>query len=88
MKLIPEWREGWKFWSIRIQAAGLFIIALLETIPETIYTAWLSLPPELHGLVPEGALKWVAYLTLISSIVARMIRQENLHSDQDSKGVD
>lgn len=85
MKPIHNWRDGWRFWSVRIQVAGLFLITLLESIPETVYTAWEALPPELHNAIPEGAIKWVAYITLLGSIVARMIRQDSLHDKGDIK---
>lgn len=86
MKLIPNWRDGWKFWSVRVQAIGILILLMLEQIPDVVYSAWEALPTELQSLIPDSSLKIVAYAALIGGIVARLLYQESLHSDDSKMG--
>lgn len=80
MKLIPEWRQCHRFWSVRLQAAGLGILGVLQAFPEAVAHVWLILPAEIHSAIPDEALKWVGYACLVAGIVARIIRQDRLHA--------
>ncbi|HEX7386235.1 MAG TPA: hypothetical protein VF285_03030 [Castellaniella sp.] len=86
MKLIPEWRSCHRFWSVRLQAAGLGILGVLQAFPESVAHVWLILPAEIHSAIPDAALKWVGYTCLAAGILARIIRQDRLHTTDDGLG--
>lgn len=50
--LIPDWRNAWRWWSVRAAAvAGVFGTYLLAA-PETLVQVIHMLPAELRGWVP------------------------------------
>ena len=81
MKLIPEWRQCHKMWSVRLQAAGLGILGVLQAFPEAVAHVWLILPAEIHSAIPDEALKYVGFACLGAGIAARIIRQDSIHKD-------
>lgn len=82
MRLIHNWRDGWRFWSVRLQALGLVLLGLVEAFPHVVYQAWAMLPPAMQERVDENIIRWAAYVTLAISIVARLIRQDKLHGKE------
>lgn len=64
MKLVPEARKAWKWFSIQINAVG-------AAIP----LVWVSLPPELKASVPEKYLPWVMMAVFIGGMIGRLIDQ-------------
>lgn len=57
MKLIPDWREAWRFLSIQIATAT----ALLATAYDYL--------PAVRTYLPEGWVKWAAILVIAARIV-------------------
>jgi len=47
MKLIPEWRTSWRFWSMQVAAA----VAAAPVV-------WSQMPPEWRALVPDDTQAW------------------------------
>ena len=44
MKLIPEWRVAWKFWSVQLAALGTLVTGVLISFPDAALAAWALLP--------------------------------------------
>ncbi len=59
MKLIPDWRQAWRFLSVQFAAA----IALLATAYDFL--------PVIRDYVPEGWVKWAA----LAIIAGRVLHQ-------------
>jgi len=50
MKLVPNARRAWRWFSVQA-----FVIA------GAIQAAWVSIPPDMQATIPEG---WVSYATM------------------------
>lgn len=86
MKLIPEWRQCHKFWSVRLQAAGVAILTFVQGFPDAFIHIWAALPSDVTSAFPAGAVKWIGVVVLVCGIIARLIRQDQLHPDMGREG--
>lgn len=64
MKLVEDWKQCWRWLSIR----GL---AILIVIPPT----WAALPPDVKAFVPTGWEPWVLTAVAVATAVGRLIPQ-------------
>lgn len=64
MKLIPDWRSAWRWFSVQALAA----IALLPVV-------WPTLPPTVTEWVPESWRPWIIVALAVGGIVGRLINQ-------------
>lgn len=64
MKLIPDWRKSWKFYSTWVAGAIAFF-------PE----AWARMPQDLKNMVPDGVEPILPFLALAAFLIARNIKQ-------------
>jgi hypothetical protein len=71
MKLVPDWKEGWKWFSVWAMA----LAASLQVLPEL----WLVLPQEWKGSINQEYLHWVTIAVLFGGILGRFIDQGNRH---------
>lgn len=67
MKLVPDWKEAGRWWSVRLTA----LFASIGPI-------WMALPPEVQqmakDMIPTEWLPWVTPIVLVIAI-ARVIDQ-------------
>lgn len=61
MKLVPNWREAWKWLSMHA-------LAILTVAP----VVWASLPHDLKGEMPEDFAPWVLAAVAIGGILGRL----------------
>lgn len=64
MKIIANWREAWRWFSVQAMAA---IVALP--------LVWTALPADVKGFLPDG---WEPYLLMalaLAGLVGRMVDQ-------------
>lgn len=80
MTLIPDWRNWWRFWSIRLQLAGVFILSLLEGLPDAAIATLAVLPPDIRAQINPEHIRYIGYAILTTGIIARLIRQPKLHA--------
>lgn len=73
MKLIDDWKKAWRFWSVRLSAAG---VALLS-FPDMFTLVWNQVPADLRAALPYS--KEIALALIVASLVARIVKQEKLH---------
>lgn len=74
-EFIEDWRQAWRFWSVRLAAAGGALQALLAWWPDAALALWNSMPDEVKGLLPQGAVMTLPLLFFVASIVARVVKQ-------------
>lgn len=76
MKLINNWRDWWKMWSIRLNIFFGFILVIVSQFPEMFIHFWLILPQEFKDqiMTVEG-ISTVCIVALVLSSLARLIKQ-------------
>ena len=64
MRLVPNWRKAWRWFSVQGMALGV-----------ALQGAWLSIPEDMKASVPQ---EWVAAITmalLALGIIGRLVDQ-------------
>lgn len=74
-RLIAEWRQAWKFWSVRLNGLGITLIG----VPEILSYSWSSMPADLREALPYA--QHVAIGLFVASLVARIIKQPKVGGD-------
>jgi protein-S-isoprenylcysteine O-methyltransferase Ste14 len=64
MKLVHDWKQAWRWFSVQ----ALALVALLPVV-------WPSLPPQVTAWVPEEWRPWVVVIIAIGGIAGRLIDQ-------------
>jgi hypothetical protein len=67
MRLIENWKESWRLFSVWCFGAA----GLLQAI-------WLSLTPDERALIPESYAHWITLAVAVIGIVGRVIKQKPL----------
>ncbi len=57
MKLIPDWRDAWRFLSVQLAAAIALLAAAYDYLPM------------IRDYVPEGWVKWAALLIIAGRVM-------------------
>ena len=86
MKLVPNWKECWKMWSIRLNVIFGVLLVVLSQFPETFIHVWLLLPQEMkdQAMTIEGFVTMFIVMLAVSS-VARLIQQTKLNKENDKE---
>lgn len=79
LHFIDEWRSGWRFWSVRMQAMAVAVGAALTVLPGEMAQLWASLPPEARSALPPGVGRWAPVVLGLGAIVARFLKQGDKH---------
>lgn len=78
LKLIPDWRNWWRFWSLRLGALGTALAAWLIASPEAALAAWAALPQDLKAFIPPDYMPFIGVGLFVLSMFARVTKQEKL----------
>lgn len=78
-ELIEDWRNWWRFWSVRLAAVGTAITSLLVAFPDAALAAWAILPHELKSSIPPQYMPLIGVVVFALSIVARLVKQKTLN---------
>lgn len=72
MKLIPEWKMSYKFWSVRLSAlAGVFAMA------ELVLPAW-------QGILPPKTFTLLSAIAATGAIIGRVLQQGGMDNGNSS----
>lgn len=66
MKLVDDWKQAWRWWSVR----GLAAIAALPFV-------WPTLPPDIKAFVPVEWQPYIFSAIAIAAIIGR-VKDQNL----------
>lgn len=80
MKLVPNWREGWRMWSIRLNALGTFLMGWILVWPESALTLWQLVPAEARSVLPPRFVMIVPLICFALATGARVIKQRKLNA--------
>ena len=73
MKLIADWRQSWRLWSVRVSAIATALFAIMLAAPDQVLGIWAMLPADVQELIPNRTA--IAAALSVASLVARLIKQ-------------
>lgn len=75
MKLVEEWRQAWRWWSVQLNILGSALFAALLGFPDVAQQLWFALPDELKAQLPHNVAFYVPLLILAAANIARICKQ-------------
>ena len=75
MKLVDNWKQAWRWWSVRLAAFGAAGAGLILAAPEAVLHAWTMLPAELQVGLAEYRTQ-IALAVFVVAVIARLIKQD------------
>jgi len=64
MKLVPEWKKAWRWFSMQAMVAAA-----------AIQTVWINLPPDLRSAVPDYIVTYGTLAIIVFGVVGRLVSQ-------------
>ena len=85
LELIEDWRNFWRFWSVRLGIVGSAITGVLIAFPDVALSAWAMMPADLKAVIPERYMPLIGVVIFVASLVARAIKQTKLEQKEGPK---
>ena len=85
LELIEDWRNFWRFWSVRLGIIGSAITGVLIAFPDVALSAWAMMPADLKSVIPERYMPLIGVVIFVASLVARAIKQTKLEQKEGPK---
>lgn len=83
MNLIPNWKQSWKFWSVRFGILGTVLASIALAAPEAVLYAWAALPEDIKSHMPPAVIKWMGIGIMSLSVISRLIKQPKLEAPNE-----
>lgn len=84
MKLVDNWKDWWKMWTIRINIILGILLTILAQFPEVFMQLWVIVPDQIkESIVTTEGITFAFIVALVTSSLARLIKQEKLHSKKE-----
>lgn len=84
LQLIEDWRNFWRFWSVRLGIVGSAVTAVLIAFPDVALSAWAMMPADLKAAIPERYMPLIGVGIFVASLIARAIKQTKLEPKEGS----
>lgn len=84
MKLIENWKQGYKFKSVQIGALSAIFYALI-LFCEQFINVWNLIPQEMKNHIPEQWKEWIGCFVGVAMVLARLKKQPELHGEEHEK---
>jgi hypothetical protein len=79
--LVPEARDWWRLWSVRLNAIGLLVLSWLWVDPVTILAVWNMLPVPVAKTIPQPVVYAIGAALFALSMMSRLVVQKKVHRD-------
>lgn len=76
MKLVDDWKDWWRWWSLRLAALGTAITSVMIAYPDAALSAWNILPEDIKATLPPDYIALIGVGIFACSMVARVVKQE------------
>ena len=83
LELIEDWRNFWRFWSVRLGIIGSAITGVLIAFPDVALSAWAMMPADLKSAIPERYMPLIGVGIFVASLIARAIKQTKLEPKEE-----
>lgn len=74
-RIVDDWRLGWRFWSIRLQAAAIATGAVLAAAPGFAGAIWSTIPADVRAMIPGTIGRWLPVAFGVLAMLARFVKQ-------------
>lgn len=78
MKLIPEFRQSWKFISLWLQGAATLFFSYLALVPDAALYVWNMLPNEVKSSMDPKYVALIGTALGILAMAARVVHQKSI----------
>ncbi|WP_312212347.1 hypothetical protein [Pseudescherichia sp.] len=78
MEFVSHARILFKAWSVWLSTAGATLMVFLMSAPDTLLSAWNSLPDEIKSLIPPQWLSYIGPGLVMLGVASQFIRQRKL----------
>ena len=85
LELIEDWRNFWRFWSVRLGIIASAITGVLIAFPDVALSAWAMMPADLKSAIPERYMPLIGVVIFVASLIARAIKQTKLEQKEGPK---
>ena len=85
LELIEDWRNFWRFWSVRLGIIGSAVTGVLIAFPDVALSAWAMMPADLKSAIPEHYMPLIGVVIFVASLIARAIKQTKLEPKEGPK---
>ena len=75
MKLINDWKDWWRWWSLRLTALGTMVSGYLIANPDIAVTMWMSMPEDIRSYMPAQYMPAIGLVIVGVGQVARFLKQ-------------
>jgi hypothetical protein len=75
-RLVDDWRNVWRWWSVRFNALGLAILAWVSIDPVSVLYVWSLLPDDVRAILPPGFPLYIGIGLFALSMLARVVKQK------------
>lgn len=76
--IVPEARQWWRWWSVRLNAAGLALLTWVQIDPVSVLTVWNMMPPTVQRVLPPNPTLALAFVLFSLALISRLVRQPKL----------
>ena len=89
MKLVDNWKDWWKMWTIRINIIFGILLTILSQFPEVFMQLWVIVPDQIkESIMTTEGITFAFFAALVISSIARLIKQEKLHKKESEVSED
>lgn len=85
MKLIDNWKQVFKFWSIQLGTLGTLVTGFLVAFPDAALHAWSLMPADMKAFIPPQYMPLIGVAIFVISMLTRLFRQRKLEAEQRMK---
>lgn len=83
MKLIPEFKQSWKFASMWLQGAAYTFLTYVALSPDAALYVWNMLPADVKASMDPKYVALIGTALGVLAMVARVIKQKSIKRDAE-----
>jgi len=81
-KLVSDWRDYFRMWSVRLNAVGLAILSWVYIDPISTLYVWSMMPPEVRAILPYNIVTHIGFALFALGMLARVVKQPAKKKDE------
>ena len=79
-EFIDEVQLFWKFWSLRLGAAGTVITSYLVLLPDSAINIWNAMPVAFQSVIPAKYMPMIGVVIFVLGMIARLLKQHRVEA--------